>query len=285
MPGAPEKERFKIFFEQGDKLYKQGEYGAAIWNFRRADAVLATPEVIYDLAKCFEKLGDAPFATFYYRLYLKRAPTASDTLDVAERVGTALSHNESEGRGFLEVVSPGADKLTVNGRVYPESPVAVFLAPGEYEVTGTFPGGVRTTVAQVRTGKTTSLLFEPVSPPLLEATPGAPDEALDVGEDGVVKKGPKKLRVAAWVTGALGVAAVATGSVLGIISAGQASELERNRAMPVTEAQKLANAANANALYANVLWIGGGALVGGGVLMFVFSMPEPGMQGSGGSSP
>src|SRR4051812_12579990 len=72
MPGAEEKERFKAYFTQGEKLYAQGEYGAAIWNFRRADRLLATPEVIYDLAKCYEKLNDVAFATYYYRLYLKR---------------------------------------------------------------------------------------------------------------------------------------------------------------------------------------------------------------------
>ena len=41
-----------------------------------ADRQLATPEVIYDLAKCHEKLGDVAFATYYYRLYLKRSPAA-----------------------------------------------------------------------------------------------------------------------------------------------------------------------------------------------------------------
>ena len=33
MPGPAEKERFKAYFTQGEKLYSQGEYGAAIWNF------------------------------------------------------------------------------------------------------------------------------------------------------------------------------------------------------------------------------------------------------------
>ena len=42
--------------------------------------------------------------------------------------------------------------------------------------------------------------------------------------------------------------------------------------------------ANGTGLAANILWPTGGALVGGGVLFFIFSMPEPGMQ-SGGASP
>src|SRR5438874_364457 len=94
LPGATEQEHFKTFFTKGEQLYGQGEYGAAIWNFREAETIRLTPEVAFDLAKCHEKIGDLAFATFYYRQYLKRAPNASDALDVAERVGTVLAKAE-----------------------------------------------------------------------------------------------------------------------------------------------------------------------------------------------
>jgi hypothetical protein len=282
MPGAVEKERFKAYFTQGEQLYAQGEYGAAIWNFRRADRQLATPEVIYDLAKCYEKLGDVAFSTYYYRLYLKRAPTATDALDVAERVGTALSHAEGEGRGFLEVEVSGGDKLVVAGQHYPEGPVALFLPPGDYEISGSFPGGVRRMVAQLRTGKTTNLVFEPVSPPLISSTPGAPDEAIDLAVRG--PPNPRRgLRVASWVSTALGVAALGVGTALGAMAAGEAGRLKTDKSMTVSQATALAGSANGKGLGADLLWSVGGVAVAGGALMFVFSMPEPGIkQGSGG---
>src|SRR5687768_7892831 len=170
MPGAAEQERFKAYFTKGEELYTQGEYGAAIWNFRQADSIRLTPEVAFDLAKCHEKLGDVAFATFWYRQYLKRAPNASDALDVAERVGTVLARAEGEGRGLLEVVSPGAVDLNINKASFAEGPVAMFLAPGEYELSARFPSGVKTMVTQIRTGKTTPITFEPMPPPLLDAS-------------------------------------------------------------------------------------------------------------------
>src|SRR5688572_13792922 len=141
MPGAAEQERFKSYFTKGEELYTQGEYGAAIWNFRQADSIRLTPEVAFDLAKCHEKLGDVAFSTFWYRQYLKRAPNANDALDVAERVGTVLARAEGEGRGLLELQSNGAVELVVNKVRFAEPPVAMFLPPGEYEVAARFPSG------------------------------------------------------------------------------------------------------------------------------------------------
>ncbi|GEM_PF-1621077 len=277
MPGAAEKERFKGYFTQGEKLYSQGEYGAAIWNFRRADRQLATPEVIYDLAKCHEKIGDVAFATYYYRLYLRRAPGASDALDVAERVGSALSQGESNGRGLLELEVPGGRDIVVANRLYPEGPVAVFLAPGDYEITGIFPDGQKRVVAQLRTGKTTNLNFEPMAPPLLEAKEGAPEEAVTVRKP-VASGGPSKLRVASYVVTGLAVAALAVGTVMGVMANGDAGRLRNDRTLNYTDAQALANSANSKGLMANVLWAAGGAAVAGGVVMFIVSMPEPGMR-------
>lgn len=277
MPGAAEKEHFKGYFTQGEQLYSQGEYGAAIWNFRQADRQLATPEVIYDLAKCHEKLGDTAFATYYYRLYLKRSPSASDALDVAERVGTALSQAEANGRGFLEIEVAGGEKLRVANHEFPEGPIAIFLAPGDYEVTGTFPDGVKRAVAQLRTGKTTSLVFEPVSPPMVEARPGAPDEAVNVSKR-PSGAGPSKTRVASFVVAGLGVAALGVGTALGVLASGESKQLMTDKKLTYTQALNLANSANTQGLMANILWGVGGAAVAGGVVMFIVSIPEPGMK-------
>jgi hypothetical protein len=280
MPGVAEKERFKAYFTQGEKLYSQGEYGAAIWNFRRADRQLATPEVIYDLAKCHEKLGDTAFATYYYRLYLKRSPSATDALDVAERVGTALSAAEANGRGLLEIEVTGGEKIKVGNYEFPEGPIAIFLPPGDFEVTGVFPEGTKRVVAQLRTGKTTSLVFEPMSPPMVDAKQGAPADAVSVRKN-AAGGGPSAMRVTSFAVAGLGVAALAVGTVMGVLASGEASQLRTDKSLNYTQAQSLANAANSKGLMANVLWGVGGAAVAGGVVMFIVSIPEPGMKRGG----
>jgi hypothetical protein len=281
MPDAETQERFRRYFEAGEKLYQEGEFGAAIWNFKMAETQRLTPEVAYDLAKCHEKLGDLSFSTYYYRVYMRRAISASDALSVAEKVGTVLAAAEGEGRGQLELDAPGATDITVNGRTYPEGPVALFLPPGEYAVEAKFPQGPKRMVAQVRTGKTSLIQFEPMPPPLLEAG----GQSLP---DGVVSYSPpaqvKPLRLVSYAAVGAGVAALALGTVMGIVSRVDGDRVTNDKTLTVSEANQLATSANGTGLAANILWPTGGALAAGGVLLFIFSMPEPGMQ-SGGASP
>lgn len=280
MPGDAEAKNFKEYFERGEALFQQGDFGAAIAMFRLADRQRVTPEVAYDLAKCHEKMGDEAFTIFYYRLYMKRAPSAPDTLEVAEKVGSALAKAEADGRGFLELDAPRASSLLIDGRRYPEGPLAVFLAPGDYEVSAEFPGGKRTMQVQIRTGKTSTVYFEPVQPPLMPVENALSAELIAKGYDAAPAPGPSKLRIASYATAGVGVAAIVAGIALGVMSSGDASRLQTDRTLTVTEAQNLANSANGKAIGANILYGVGGAAIAGGALMFVFSMPEPGMKGN-----
>ena len=280
MPGEAESARFKAAFERGEAHFQKGDFGAAIASFREADRARVTAEVAFDLAKCFEKLGDEPYTAFYYRLYMRRAPSAPDTLDVAEKVGNTIARVESEGQGFLELDAPRANAITVNGRRYPEPPVALFLAPGDYEVTAEFPTGLKKMSVQIRTGKTTSINFEPLAPPMVPLENALSAELVARGIDAVPTPGPSKLRVASYVVFGVGLAALIGGVALGAASSGDAAAA-KNHALPVSQAQGLADAANGKAVGANLLFGIGGAAVAGGAVMFVFSMPEPGMKASG----
>ncbi len=277
MPGDAESARFKASFERGEAHFQKGDYGAAIANFREAERARVTPEVAYDLAKCFERLGDEPYTTYYYRLYMRRAPSAPDTLEVAEKVGTTIARLESEGQGYLELDVPRATLVTVNARHYPEPPVALFLAPGDYEVTAEFPSGQKKMSVQIRTGKTTSVTFEPVAPPMVPLENALSAELVAKGIDAAPSAGPSKLRIGSYVIFGVGLASLIGGIALGVASSGDATAA-KDKTLPVSQAQALAASANGKAIGANVLFGLGGAAVAGGTLMFIFSMPEPGMK-------
>ena len=85
------------------------------------------------------------------------------------------------------------------------------------------------------------------------------------------------VRVGSYVTLGVGAAAFVVGALLGGLSSSDA-ERSRDLTLGVTEAQTLADSANGKALGANILMGAGGAAVAGGVVLFVFSMPEPGMK-------
>ena len=284
MPGDTEAARFKEYFEQGEALYQQGDYGSAIFFFKLADSQRVTPEVAYDLAKVYEKLGDSAFSIFYYRLYMKRAPGAPDTLTVAEQVGKALTKAEAEGKGFLELEAPRATMVTVSGAAgalrFPEPPVATFLPGGDYDIEATFPTGLKRMKVQMRQGQTSTVSFEPVQPPIIPLESALPAELIARGVDSGEGLGKtSKLRIGAYTALGVGVAALATGFILGAMSSADANELRTNQTLTVKQAQALADSANGKGIGANLLWATGGAALAAGGLMFVFSMPEPGMSG------
>lgn len=282
MPGEAESSRFKAAFERGEAHFQKGDFGAAIASFREADRARVTPEVAYDLAKCFEKLGDEPYTTYYYRLYMRRAPNAPDTLDVAEKVGTTIARLESEGQGFLELDAPRASTITLLGQRYPEPPIARFLAPGDYEVSAEFPNGPKKMSVQIRTGKTTSVSFEPLAPPMVPLENALSAELVAKGADAAPGVGPSPLRIGSYVVFGVGLAAVAAGIALGVSSGADAASA-KNRNQSFSQAQGFADSANGKAVGANLLYGLGGAAAAGGVLMFIFSMPEPGMKPAGSS--
>ncbi len=272
-------EKFRALFAQGESLYEKGDYGAAIWNFRQADQLRATSEVAFDLAKCHEKLGDAAFAAYYYRLYLRRAPGATDALDVAERIGTALAQAESNGRGLLEVEASGATLGRVNGQEFAESPMAVFLPPGDYELTVGFPTGVRRQMVSIRTGKVTTLTVLPPAPPPSRASVEPPHPLTQsLRQDS--RSATPTLRKVAYGTGALALASLATGLVLGSIAQSEAARAEVGRGLlSVSQGRSLVDASNTHAGWANVMFgvAGASALATGS--LWVFSLPEPGKAG------
>lgn len=277
MPGEAEAQRFKAAFERGEAHFQQGDFGAAIASFKEADRARVTPEVAYDLAKCFEKLGDEAYTTFYYRLYMRRAPSAPDTLEVAEKVGTTIAHAEQEGLGFLELDAPRANAITLLGQRYPEPPIARFLPPGDYEVTAEFPTGIKKMSVQIRTGKTTSVSFEPLAPPMVPLENALSAELVAQGADSAAGPAPSKLRIGSYIVAGVGLAAVAAGIALGASSSADATQAQ-NRNQSISQAQAFADSANGKAVGANLLYGIGGAAVAGGVVMFIFSMPEPGMK-------
>lgn len=277
MPGEAEAQRFDEAFERGEALYGKGDYGAAISLFREADRLKVTPEVAFDLARSFEKLGDVAFTTLYDRLYVARAPDATDAQDISIRVSRTLSNAEEDGKSYVEVFSPGATSLTVAGRHFPAPPAALFLAPGEYVVEGTFRAGTKTMKLQVRAGRSTSAWFEPVKPPLIKADDQAPPDSVRIDKPVTQPTGPSGARIASYVAMGVGAAALGAGLITGAMANADATRAA-DVALTVREARGAAADSNGKATIANVLFVAGGvAAVTGGVL-FLVSMPEPGMK-------
>lgn len=275
MPGDAEAEAFTQLFERGEALYSKGDYGAAITLFREADRLKVTPEVAFDLARSYEKLGDAAFTTLYDRLYLARSPDASDAKDLSVRIWRTIDKQEDDGRGYLEVFSPGALSLSIGGRFFPAPPAALFLPAGEHVVQGAFPSGVKRLKVKVVPGQLTVAWFEPLPPPLTKAEAEVPVAAAETRQPAQPPSPSNGLRVLSLIISSIGASALIAGLVTGGLANADAARAQ-DKALSIREAKLAAEASNGKATAANVLFVAGGALAAVGGVLFIVALPGPG---------
>ncbi len=278
LPGEAEGEAgYADFFARAEAMTAKNEDAAAIALYREAERFKGTPDSAKRLGKAYDKLGDTASATLYYRLALARAPEATDAPAIAQIVGTHLGKAGSEGKGLVEVFAPRASRLSVQGREYPGAPIALFVTPGEYEVEAVFPSGKKTTRLRVKSGQVASLTFEPVQPPLLSTEQALPEAAIAKGQTSDEGPPANVLRIVSIIAMGVGVAAAGTGVYFAVGSAADA-EQAKNTMLNRAQRQEFANSANAKAVPANALMIGGAAALVAGGAMFIFSLPEPGKK-------
>lgn len=267
MPGPQAQARFQASFAAAEKLFTQGEYGAAIHHFRQAELQRVTPEVAYDLAKCFEKLGDLPMAAYYYRRYLERAPNAEDADAVRVELARALGYAHLRGLTYVEIDAPAHAQLQVDTRLFPRPPAATFLAPGAHDVVLLDGLSALKERFSAKYGSPLRLWLEPAPPPLFSAAV--------VPRAAVEPPPPPPKKVAPLTVLGLVVAGVGAGLLAGAITFGVLSEADaaaaRDRRLTVSDAFSLWASSNERALLANVGFLGGGSLSAGGFALLVVS--------------
>jgi hypothetical protein len=146
---------------------------------RAAKLATITAQSALELAEACERRSDRACAAYHYRLYLRRAPVANDSLLIAERVAVILLAEQENGRGLLEADAPGALKATIDGQEYTSFPLAVFLRRGRHDLLVKFPGGNARQAFEIATGKVTHLSLEPVPEEPTTQPPASPIQSLE----------------------------------------------------------------------------------------------------------
>lgn len=109
-----EKAVARRHFESGGERYKEGEYREAIMHFEEAYDLTHAPELLYNIGKCHEELGEEAAARENYEMYLRMKPDAEDADEVRARMdrlggetgeeegseGEEGEGEEREGRGI-----------------------------------------------------------------------------------------------------------------------------------------------------------------------------------------
>jgi len=73
---ADPRDDARSHYQAGLKLYNSGDYKSAVTEFTAAQSLAPADLNSYNIALCYDKLGEADAAVKYYREYLSKVPDA-----------------------------------------------------------------------------------------------------------------------------------------------------------------------------------------------------------------
>jgi tetratricopeptide (TPR) repeat protein len=101
---SADKEARKLFF-QGDRMYEEGKYEEAVAAFEKAYALSHRPELLFNLANAYERLGQYEEALRSLRDFAPSAPDG-DREKIAERIKTLEARAEEHRKRASEKAAP-----------------------------------------------------------------------------------------------------------------------------------------------------------------------------------
>jgi tetratricopeptide (TPR) repeat protein len=83
---ATEKAEAKLYFDRGTVHFNLDEWSQAIEMFKAAYRVFPDPNLLYNIAQCYRKMGKPAEALKFYKNYLRERPDAPNRAEVGKRI-------------------------------------------------------------------------------------------------------------------------------------------------------------------------------------------------------
>lgn len=119
------KDRARSHYLKGKSLYDRADYKGAIAEFAAADGLAPSPLLEFNIALCYEKLGDAKEAVRRYRIYLDRDPNADNRSSIESKIKqlqSQLTAEEERARKKAEEEARKAEQARKAEAVPPPPP-------------------------------------------------------------------------------------------------------------------------------------------------------------------
>jgi tetratricopeptide (TPR) repeat protein len=95
-PDDPNYERAVEAYRRGTELYNEAKFREALESFQEAATLYASPDFQFNIAKCYERLGEYENAIRSYELYLRTAEDSGDRAVVEASIADLKDRLEKE---------------------------------------------------------------------------------------------------------------------------------------------------------------------------------------------
>ena len=181
----------KQYFRLGQKLYQRADYAGALKHFLASYENSQHPDLLYNIARCYEALGNPKEAVAYYRRYLSEGKQDSAIIRLR------IDNLEKRLRGQRPPVT-GPEATAKSALPTTPTPSVAKVAP------------------------------ETKESPHTAASRSTPDAALapTPPANGERDGSSRLLRISGWTLVGIGTALIGTGAIFGAIASGKASDIE-----------------------------------------------------------
>ncbi|HEY3820969.1 MAG TPA: hypothetical protein VGL81_27585 [Polyangiaceae bacterium] len=273
-------------FDEGRKLMGEHKFGEACPKLAESERLAPSGGTLLNLADCYEHTGQTASAWVAWKDVASRA-NAAGKADVEKRALAKAAALEPALSKLTIAVVAGSD---VSGLDVKRDGVAVGhtefglpipVDPGAHVIEAIAPGkkafSAKVDVAAKQTDARVTVTLEddaqavapppPVAPPATGAVPATPPETASTGEGSALK-------TVGVVVGAVGVAGIVVGSIFGLeASSKNQSALQaqncRTSTLCTQNGLNLTNDARSAATISTIAFAAGGALVAGGVVLWL----------------
>lgn len=118
----PEQDKAKLYYQLGEKYFREANYRAALEEFRKAHKLVPTPIMLWNFGRCLEGLGKAKEAAKQYEEYLRLDPRTKNRTIIERRI-----QNLRKQAG--QSAAPPAEKKSPEPVSKPRAPAAVTVEP------------------------------------------------------------------------------------------------------------------------------------------------------------
>ena len=213
---------------EGKRLFAQRRYNDAIARFRASNELRPSTATIYNVGKCYERLGEPGLALRHYREYLRLDPRAEKDVAVEHDIGHAESRLREEGRQQLAVhVEPATARVVIDGALVKGAPAYAELQAGEHQLEVSAEGYVtQRFIVPMRVDRIAeaTVALRPGAPGvasaiLLAPLPGGGRVArLQPSTEVALVEASRKKKTAALAVGGAALALLATGVTSGVLA-------------------------------------------------------------------
>jgi hypothetical protein len=262
-------------FDQGVALMEKGKFSEACPKFARSNELAPNGGTLFALAECYDSNGQVASAWITYKEASIRATAARREEAVAKANAAAAKLEPRVARVTVDVPAASEVKglaITLDGRsvARAEWGVATPLDPGPHAIEATAPGYKPLTRSLTVDAKT---LKQVITIPPLEAAPlPPPSSSTALSPDDNDPPRGRTQRILGIGMGAVGIAGIAVGTIFGLQASSKnddASSHCRGDNLCDSEGIRLDKEGRDAATISTISFIAGGALLAGGVVLFL----------------